>query len=91
MRRLRSFRPQPRNLDQVFVAANWTDLRPAILGGRPSIGVNVNVCREPLRMLGLDMVLVVLVHMEMDDRPQLKGHQQDRTKNACKLLPHSSL
>ena len=42
-------------------------------------------------MLGLDMVLVVLVHMEMEDRPQLKNHQQDRAKNAGKLLMHPPL
>ena len=48
----------------------------------------MNVCREPVRMLCLDVLLRVLVQVEMDNRPLLKSDQQHRAKNACKLLMH---
>ena len=48
----------------------------------------MNVCREPLRMLSLDVLLRVLVQVEMDNRPLLKSDQQDRAKNRCKLPIH---
>ena len=55
------------------------------------MGVKVNVCREPLRMLCLDVLRRVVVQVEMDNRPLLKSDQQDRAKNACKLLMHLDL
>ena len=88
MRRLRLLRLQPRNLNGVFVAANGGGLRPATLAGWQCMGVKVNVCREPLRMLSLDVLLRVLVQVEMDNRPLLKSNQQDRAKNRRKLLMH---
>ena len=51
----------------------------------------MNVCREPSRMLCLDVFLGVLVQVEMDNRPLLKSDQQDRANNGAKLLMHSYL
>ena len=51
----------------------------------------MNVCREPSRMLCLDVLLRVVVQVEMDNRPLLKSDQQDRAKNGCKLLIHLDL
>ena len=88
MRRLRSLRLQPRNFNGIFVAANGSDIRPAMLVRWQCIRARVNVCREPSCMLCLDVLLRMVVQVEMDNRPLLKSDQQDRAKNGCKLLMH---
>lgn len=87
-RRVRSLGLKPWNLNDVFVALHCGDSRLVVMFQGFRRRAAVDVCRESLPMLGLNVPRRVLVQVEMHKGPLLGCNQQGQAKAGCKLLSH---